>query len=99
MASHFALLLCISLAIVAVFGENCGGRSCDYIAQIETLNCPYGKVYNPCRCCTECRKGEGEECGGLSNVFGTCAEGLVCRGGYGIERPGHCKAQRPYGRK
>ncbi|XP_064085503.1 single insulin-like growth factor-binding domain protein-1 isoform X1 [Macrobrachium nipponense] len=102
MASHFTLLLCISLAIVAVPGRlisrcqdcrlvKCGGGP-------ETRNCTYGTVMNPCTCCFECLKGEGEECGGQLDVFGTCAEKLTCYRGCGMERPGRCVTKLTKGR-
>ena len=31
-----------------------------------------------CRCCDECAKAEGEECGGLWGWLGTCAKDLYC---------------------
>ncbi|XP_064085248.1 venom protein 302-like [Macrobrachium nipponense] len=98
MASYFALLLCITLAVVTVSGLSCPTCETVRCASPESLNCPYGAVEKQCGCCYECRKGEGEECGGPYNIFGTCAEGLICRGAYGTEKPGRCMAQRPIGR-
>ncbi|XP_066962772.1 single insulin-like growth factor-binding domain protein-1 [Macrobrachium rosenbergii] len=99
MASYFKLLLCISLATVTVAELSC--NDCTLVKfgpRPELIYCPYGVVWSPCTCRDECSKGEGEECGGPLDIFGTCAEGLICHGGYGMEKPGHCKAQRPIGR-
>merc|ERR1712112_568644 len=35
-------------------------------------------VLDPCGCCEECAKGEGDECGGLFGLYGTCADDLEC---------------------
>merc|ERR1712240_309948 len=35
-------------------------------------------VLDPCGCCEECAKGEGDECGGLFGLYGTCADDLAC---------------------
>ncbi|XP_066963268.1 single insulin-like growth factor-binding domain protein-2 [Macrobrachium rosenbergii] len=95
MASHFKLLLCFSLAIVAVSGLTCINCATVKCASPESLNCQYGAVERQCGCCYECRKGVGEECGGPLNIYGTCAEGLICKGGDGTLRRGRCKARRP----
>ncbi|XP_066962758.1 single insulin-like growth factor-binding domain protein-2 [Macrobrachium rosenbergii] len=94
MASHFTLLLCISLAMVTVSGLTC--RPCETVkcASPESLDCPFGAVERQCGCCYECRKGKGEECGGSYNIFGTCSEELICDGGHGWQRPGYCKTQQ-----
>ncbi|XP_066962770.1 single insulin-like growth factor-binding domain protein-2 isoform X2 [Macrobrachium rosenbergii] len=99
MASYFTLLLCISLAVFTVSELSCiDCTTAPALPGPEFINCTYGGVQNPCSCIFECRKGEGEECGGPLDVFGTCAEGLICHGGYRREKPGHCKVQRPIGR-
>ncbi|XP_066962771.1 single insulin-like growth factor-binding domain protein-2 isoform X3 [Macrobrachium rosenbergii] len=91
MASYFKLLLCISLAVVTVSGRfpicsDCRLVRCE--GDPGTLICPFGVVRSECRCCYECRKGPGEECGGPMNVLGTCAEGLIC--GTGETGGRHC---------
>jgi len=52
-----------------------------------------------CGCCDECAKAEGEECGGLWGLAGTCAKNLYCEDSYqeydeyymNYEMPGICK--------
>ncbi|XP_066962774.1 single insulin-like growth factor-binding domain protein-2 [Macrobrachium rosenbergii] len=91
MASRFTLLLCFSLAIVAVSGLKCPTCLTVRCASPESLNCPYGAVERQCGCCFECRKGVGEECGGPKNILGTCAIGLICDTGK-TRRQGYCRA-------
>ncbi|XP_068202955.1 venom protein 302-like [Palaemon carinicauda] len=94
-SASLLLLLCISLAAVTVSGLTCASCETVRCASPESLNCPLGAVERQCGCCYECRKAEGEECGGSYNIFGTCAEGLICAGGRrrGRRIPGQCKTQ------
>ncbi|XP_071956453.1 uncharacterized protein [Antedon mediterranea] len=46
------------------------------------LNCPGGslKVEHPCiGCCPICGKTEGEECGGVNDIYGRCSPDLDCQ--------------------
>ncbi|XP_019870400.1 neuroparsin-A [Aethina tumida] len=40
--------------------------------------CPWGESRDDCGR-RVCSKGPGERCGGYSNAFGSCGEGLTCR--------------------
>lgn len=41
-------------------------------------DCKGGLVPGQCGCCHVCAKQKNESCGGFSNVYGTCDQGLQC---------------------
>jgi len=41
-------------------------------------DCRGGRTSDPCDCCPECARVEGETCGGRYRAEGLCDEGLVC---------------------
>ncbi|XP_042908073.1 single insulin-like growth factor-binding domain protein-2 [Parasteatoda tepidariorum] len=45
----------------------------------EMEYCEFGEVPDVCECCFMCAKGEGESCGGMYGLAGTCAWGLYCQ--------------------
>ncbi|KAI4884313.1 hypothetical protein NFI96_009179 [Prochilodus magdalenae] len=73
---HVLLLLVV---VESSWGLKC--LSCDRVECSDQLTCPGGKVLEPCKCCYECAKQEGEMCGGPWNLSGTCDKGLECREG------------------
>lgn len=56
----------------------CDKRECETINEVD---CPgLGiVVWDPCRCCQECARTEGEPCGGDLGFSGTCEPGLSCQ--------------------
>ncbi|CAH1119793.1 unnamed protein product [Phaedon cochleariae] len=77
----------IALAFVGIIAF-CGGltapacvcdrRECEIVNEVD---CPgLGiVVWDPCECCQECAKTEGEPCGGDLGFSGTCEPGLTCQ--------------------
>nr|ADN06258.1 crustacean hematopoietic factor [Pacifastacus leniusculus] len=59
------------------------------------LKCAYGAEKDVCFCCNRCLKGVGEACGGIWNLDGSCAQGLVCSNpstaAIPNQEPGVCK--------
>ncbi|CAH1244772.1 HTRA3 [Branchiostoma lanceolatum] len=45
---------------------------------VDPQPCPSNTVMDPCGCCEECAKVEGEMCGGSWDIDGKCADGLTC---------------------
>ncbi|KAK8733120.1 hypothetical protein OTU49_006769 [Cherax quadricarinatus] len=72
------LFLCFLFTIVSVYGLTCWPCQGVVCPSIDTYDCPSGVVKSGCECCHECAKEQGEKCGGSFDVFGKCAEGLVC---------------------
>ncbi|KAG9282146.1 cysteine-rich motor neuron 1 protein-like [Astyanax mexicanus] len=76
------------LLLVVLVAEDSWALSClpCYMAKCqESLQCPGGKLLEPCRCCHECAKQKDEICGGPFDDSGSlqqyilgCDEGLVC---------------------
>merc|ERR1712115_68497 len=59
-------------------------------------DCKSGQVTThpiPCNCCKECAKDEGEECGGLDDSHGQCADYLQREGSNAV-RAGVCRRKR-----
>ena len=58
-------------------------------------NCPSGQLAKDvCECCDVCAKAEGEECGGVWSLSGTCADYLFCEeNSVGNFMPGICKTK------
>ncbi|KAB0792125.1 hypothetical protein PPYR_14086 [Photinus pyralis] len=56
----------------------CDRRECEII---DEFDCPgLGVVvWDPCKCCEECARTEGEPCGGDQGFSGTCEPGLSCQ--------------------
>ncbi|KAK4873217.1 hypothetical protein RN001_015246 [Aquatica leii] len=56
----------------------CDRRECEIV---DGLDCPgLGVVvWDPCKCCQECARTEGEPCGGDQGFSGTCEPGLSCQ--------------------
>ncbi|KAL1516939.1 hypothetical protein ABEB36_000768 [Hypothenemus hampei] len=56
----------------------CDKRECEIVNEVD---CPgLGVVvWDPCKCCQECAKTEGEPCGGDLGFSGTCEPGLSCQ--------------------
>ena len=54
-------------------------------------------VSDVCACCKICAKGEGEECGGIWNLEGTCATGFYCKKIHDDDDlPGRCIAKKEH---
>ncbi|XP_078579723.1 venom protein 302-like [Branchiostoma floridae x Branchiostoma japonicum] len=51
----------------------CSERECE-----KPRGCKKGTALDVCGCCEVCVKLEGETCGGLWGLDGTCAKGLTC---------------------
>ena len=45
---------------------------------LRLSECKAGIARDFCHCCFVCAKALGEPCGGLDNMYGTCAKGLKC---------------------
>ncbi|XP_022904305.1 insulin-like growth factor-binding protein 7 [Onthophagus taurus] len=93
-----ALLLAFVTLVVFCSGLTapacvCDRRECEIVNEVD---CP-GQgivVWDPCKCCQECAKTEGEPCGGELGFSGTCEPGLSC------QQPGRTPAEgtcRPIG--
>ncbi|XP_033121264.1 uncharacterized protein LOC117120346 [Anneissia japonica] len=76
----------LSVAVSSVMSATLA-TSCKCSKKIEKcpkLKCPPGSlpVENPCKgCCRVCGKTEGEECGGLNDIYGRCSPDLICQPG------------------
>ncbi|XP_067138365.1 venom protein 302-like [Centruroides vittatus] len=51
----------------------------------DITQCPLGLTHDPCGCCQECEKDEGEKCGGPWFTSGRCGTGLKCQTDGGAE--------------
>ena len=52
---------------------------CASCAPLSPSECLSGELTKGvCGCCDECAKAEGQECGGLWGLAGTCAQHLYC---------------------
>ncbi|XP_033101127.1 cysteine-rich motor neuron 1 protein-like isoform X2 [Anneissia japonica] len=74
------VLLTISLSLLSRLSF---GLSCEPCYERECVRpiCKGGLVFDVCNCCPVCAKIEGEKCGGPWGLFGTCDDGLHCKGG------------------
>ncbi|KAI4897408.1 hypothetical protein NFI96_005673 [Prochilodus magdalenae] len=90
------LMLISQALLLLLVVESSWALSCMYCSRLscpEVLQCPGGKVLEPCGCCYECAKQKGEICGGPFDEFGTCDEGLQCvRHRRQVYSDGVCKA-------
>jgi len=87
-------LLILSLATLVHLGNTLSCQRCcadqppsfgpdGQIIMVDCTSCvrpphPCQLVKDACGCCDVCARTEGEECGGLWNIAGICADGLTC---------------------
>ncbi|XP_023234637.1 single insulin-like growth factor-binding domain protein-2 [Centruroides sculpturatus] len=65
--------------------------SCENVSCPPSQSCSFGKTRDICNCCYICAKGPNEECGGIYNYAGTCANGLKCKPHESLKQlPGKC---------
>lgn len=89
------------LFVLSVYGAQglsfyCRMARCEGIESLKR-RCKGGLVNDVCLCCKTCAKVEGETCGGLWGLDGTCDQGLFCKGSdrlYMMTR-GICAQQTP----
>ncbi|XP_018324453.1 single insulin-like growth factor-binding domain protein-2 [Agrilus planipennis] len=74
----FALCVPVFCSSASVPACVCDRRDCEEVGASE---CPgLGiLVWDPCGCCLECARTEGEPCGGELGFSGTCEPGLSCQ--------------------
>ena len=70
-------------------------QQCAACEPIFPTNCTSGQLgKDMCGCCDVCANAEGEECGGVWNMAGTCADYLFCEEhSVGNFLPGICKTK------
>ncbi|XP_014680369.1 PREDICTED: cysteine-rich motor neuron 1 protein-like isoform X2 [Priapulus caudatus] len=72
-------ILFFLLCLFSVTGVSClTCKKCITEECVPSVNCTGGTVRDPCKCCMECAKVEGESCGGLHGTLGECDKGLSC---------------------
>ncbi|XP_019622834.1 PREDICTED: venom protein 302-like [Branchiostoma belcheri] len=76
-------ILIICLVLLAMV-NGLAALSCLPCGEFECQEPPKCKrnanyVKDVCGCCDVCAKVKGESCGGLWNLDGTCADGLICQ--------------------
>ncbi|CAH1263160.1 CRIM1 [Branchiostoma lanceolatum] len=70
-------IFCLVLLIGSALSLSC--LPCEMVQCVEPQNCEQGTVPAICGCgCRRCAKVEGETCGGMWNLDGSCADGLTC---------------------
>jgi hypothetical protein len=104
MSMHTLFLFAVVFSVTFVTIQSlscmpCGKWTCP---PENKLNCTGGLTLGICGCCNVCAKVEGEKCGGLWNMLGTCDDGLTCvpelaseddsDSYYFNDRPGTCVA-------
>nr|XP_045612417.1 venom protein 302-like [Procambarus clarkii] len=73
-----AVIVCLSVLVVSCHGLTCFPCEGIRCPALDTYDCPKSVVKSGCKCCHECAKVQGEDCGGSFNVHGQCAEDLSC---------------------
>ena len=76
MNTVFLIAFVLSIIFTTIQSLSC--VACDRWTCRPPLNCKGGLTLGVCGCCNVCAKVEGEECGGLWNLSGTCDKGLTC---------------------
>ena len=78
--ASLALLFLVSVYSAEGLSCYCGSSDCSERA-IERIKqrCKGGIVDDICHCCKTCAKVEGETCGGMWGLEGTCDQGLYCK--------------------
>lgn len=77
-----SLALLFLVSVYSAEGLSCYCRSSDCSeGAIERIKrrCKGGIVADVCHCCVTCAKVEGETCGGMWDLEGTCDQGLDCK--------------------
>ncbi|XP_068225705.1 venom protein 302-like [Palaemon carinicauda] len=46
--------------------------------ELTEADCPFGTTSDICGCCSRCKNGPGEECGGPWNAYEPCGDGHKC---------------------
>ncbi|XP_076221389.1 crimpy isoform X2 [Nomia melanderi] len=68
-------IVVLSVAVARALSCVCSPLECEVLTDED---CPAGLISDPCGCCKECARVEGETCGGPFGFSGSCAAGLQC---------------------
>jgi len=97
----FKAAMILPLVFLVFRLQQCNSLSCfpcpaaiDCRSAPKPSDCPSRQLTRnaiPCNCCRECAKAEGQECGGLWDSSGQCADNLDCVGEDTENHPGVCR--------
>ncbi|KAK8745230.1 hypothetical protein OTU49_000521 [Cherax quadricarinatus] len=78
--SWTVLVLPSALLLLLPLPDTVSGLSCRCVSELceYPTRCQYGMEMDACHCCTVCKKGPREVCGGPFDIDGHCGYGLVC---------------------